>query len=217
MGIWKQCNLAESGSGERTNVCLMWDCPGHVIALFTRERLRGGYEKTSSNALSCGLKLGAFCLCVNVSLFFFLCLLLCFPPSLALDICLSVPLSFSYIHTHTHINQPPLPSSYVFVLLCLVSVREERVKGQGPLSPQGKARGSQSEQGSSQGAPRLLSAASATPIADVFSHPFRYVTCSMCSHTQTHKNKIVYAGLCCIALRCVTLCVTVYAPSQWQW
>lgn len=45
MGIWKQCNLAESGSGERTNVCLMWDCPGHVIALFTRERLRGGYEK----------------------------------------------------------------------------------------------------------------------------------------------------------------------------
>lgn len=44
-GIWKQCNLAEPGSGERTNVCLMWDCPGHVIALFTRERLRGGYEK----------------------------------------------------------------------------------------------------------------------------------------------------------------------------
>ena len=37
MGIWKQCNLAESGSGERTNVCLMWDCPGHVIALFYEE------------------------------------------------------------------------------------------------------------------------------------------------------------------------------------
>ena len=31
-GIWKQCNLAESGSVERTNVCLMWDCPVHVIA-----------------------------------------------------------------------------------------------------------------------------------------------------------------------------------------
>lgn len=42
MSIWKQCNLAVSGSGERTNVCLMWARPGHVIALFTRERLRGG-------------------------------------------------------------------------------------------------------------------------------------------------------------------------------
>lgn len=71
MGIWKQCNLAESGSGERTNVCLMWDCPGHVIALFTRERLRGGYEeKKKKSALSCGLKLGAYCLCVNISVFF---------------------------------------------------------------------------------------------------------------------------------------------------
>lgn len=38
MSIWKQCNLAESGSGEGTNVCLMWDCPGHVIAVFTRRR-----------------------------------------------------------------------------------------------------------------------------------------------------------------------------------
>lgn len=215
MGIWKQCNLAESGSGERTNVCLMWDCPGHVIALFTRERLRGGYEKTSSNALSCGLKLGAFCLCVNVSLFFFPSVSSSVSLPLSLLISAFQSLSLSLIYTHT--PNPPLPSSYVFVLLCLVSVREERVKGQGPLSPQGKARGSQSEQGSSQGAPRLLSAASATPIADVFSHPFRYVTCGMCSYTQTHKNKIVYAGLCCIALRCVTLCVTVYAPSQWQW
>lgn len=115
MGIWKQCNLAlESGSGERTNVCLMWDCPGHVIALFTRERLRGGYEKMSSNALSCGLKMAAFCVCVDVSL--------CLPPSLPHDVCLLVSVSLSYIHTH-------LPCLYVFVLLCLVSVREERVKG----------------------------------------------------------------------------------------
>lgn len=38
MSIWKQCNLAEAGSGEGTNVCLMWDCPGHVIAVFTRRR-----------------------------------------------------------------------------------------------------------------------------------------------------------------------------------
>lgn len=43
-GIWKQCNLAEPGCGERTNVCLMWDRPGRIIALFTRERPRGGYE-----------------------------------------------------------------------------------------------------------------------------------------------------------------------------
>lgn len=63
MSIWKQCNLARSGSGESTNVCLMWDHPGHVIALFTRERLRGGYLKKLKKlyALSCGLKLGAFC------------------------------------------------------------------------------------------------------------------------------------------------------------
>lgn len=45
MSIWKQCNLAVSGSGERTNVCLMWARPGHVIALFTRENQRGGYKK----------------------------------------------------------------------------------------------------------------------------------------------------------------------------
>lgn len=45
MSIWKQCNLVESGSGEGTNVCLMWDCPGHVIALLTRERLGEGYKK----------------------------------------------------------------------------------------------------------------------------------------------------------------------------
>lgn len=61
MSIWKQCNLAVSGSGERTNVCLMWARPGHVIALFTRENQRGGYKKTSSNAQACGLTLGAFC------------------------------------------------------------------------------------------------------------------------------------------------------------
>lgn len=58
MGIWKQCNLAESGSGERTNVCLMWDCPGHVIALFTRERLRGGYEKKKKKCSKLWVKAG---------------------------------------------------------------------------------------------------------------------------------------------------------------
>lgn len=123
-GIWKQCNLAESGSGERTNVCLMWDCPGHVIALFTRERLRGGYEKLSSNALSCGLKLGPFSLCANVSLFLALCLPLGLPASP------SFPLSFFSIYIYIYMNHPPpFQSPNVFVLLCLVSVREERVKG----------------------------------------------------------------------------------------
>ena len=48
MGIWKQCNLAESGSGERTNVCLMWDCPGHVIGLFYE-----GEEDMKKNVVKC--------------------------------------------------------------------------------------------------------------------------------------------------------------------
>lgn len=57
MSIWKQCNLAVSGSGERTNVCLMWARPGHVIALFTRENQGGGCKKKkkpSSNTQGCG-------------------------------------------------------------------------------------------------------------------------------------------------------------------
>lgn len=170
MGIWKQCHLAESRSGERTNVCLMWDCPGHVIAVFYEG---GGYEKTTSNALSCGLKLGSFCLCVNVSLCF-LFLPLHFPPSLCL------PLGLSLICTH--IEHPPTLFLYVFVLLCLVSVREERVKGTGPLSPQGTARGSQSKQGSSLGAPPLLSAASAPLIA-------LWDKCSDMQYVLVHTHK----------------------------
>lgn len=37
--IWKQCNVAQSGSGEGTNVCLMWDCPGRCnCCLYKEER-----------------------------------------------------------------------------------------------------------------------------------------------------------------------------------
>lgn len=46
-GIWKQCNLAYVGSAERANVCLMWDCPGRVIGLFTRERQSGRCGKNN--------------------------------------------------------------------------------------------------------------------------------------------------------------------------
>lgn len=50
--IWKQCNLAESGSAERANVCLMWDCPGHVIALFM-SRVREDMKKKQKTVKRC--------------------------------------------------------------------------------------------------------------------------------------------------------------------
>lgn len=144
-------------------------------------------KKKKKSALSCGLKLGAYCLCVNISVFF------------------SVPLDVSF--TQNTLHHPP-QSLYVFVLLCLVSVREERVKGQGLWSPQGTARGSQSKAGKlSRGAPVVVSA---PLIADVFfSYPLRYVrrhACSMCSctHKQTLKKRRKCV-LCCSGLRCVSL------------
>lgn len=94
----------------------------------------------SSNAQSCGLKLGAFFSCVCVSLVFLF-------SSIFLFWCLSLGPCLSRMCAHT---TPPSPSSFVFVLLCLVSIRSERVKGWGPLIPLGTTRGSEYQRGSSQ-------------------------------------------------------------------
>lgn len=115
-GIWKRCNLAASGSGERTNVCLMWDCPGHVIGLFTRERLRGGYEK-KKNVVKCSkLCVGAECVLLMSPLF----------PLLFFHLIASLSTScLSLLRTDTEQHE----SLNVCALLCLVSVRKARVTG----------------------------------------------------------------------------------------
>lgn len=117
-GIWKQCNLAESGSAERTNVCLMWASPGHVIALFTRgETERRIWKNIGKRSKLWVIKMGAFCLGLI--------------SSLPLNVCALV--FVSYIHTLWKHTRP----WNVFVLLYLDSVSKERVKGYGLLSPSG--------------------------------------------------------------------------------
>lgn len=77
-----------------------------------------------------------------------MCLLLsrfCFCPFSSFDVYLSVLVSLIRAHTESH-----PPSSFVFVLLCLVSIRSQRVKGWGPLIPLGTTGGSEYTQGSSQ-------------------------------------------------------------------
>lgn len=132
MSIWKQCNLAVSGSGERPNVCLMWARPGHVIALFTRKNQRGGHKKNVIEHL--GLRFDAGCIlpmCLLLSRF-------CFCPFCSFDVYLSVLVSLVGAHTESHPTLPP--SSFVLVLLCLVSIRSQRVKGWGPPIPPGDNR-----------------------------------------------------------------------------
>lgn len=92
MSIWKQCNLAVSGSGERTNVCLMWARPGHVIAVFTREKQRGGYKKNVIKHSGLWFNAGCFLpMCLQLSFF----VVVHFP----LLMSISRSLSLSYVHT----------------------------------------------------------------------------------------------------------------------
>lgn len=47
--IWKQCDVAQSGSSEGTNVCLMWDCPGQCNCCLYKEERDG--EKGIKNVI----------------------------------------------------------------------------------------------------------------------------------------------------------------------
>lgn len=111
------------------------NCPLHKGET---ERWMNKKKNPSSNTPRCGVKLGAFCLCVCVSLFFLFLSISLF------DVYLWVPVSLVCAHTI------PPPSSFVFVLLCLVSIRSQRVKGWGPLIPLGTTGGSEDKQGSAQ-------------------------------------------------------------------
>lgn len=177
MSIWKQCNLAVSGSGERTNVCLMWARPGHVIALFTRERLRGGWKKNNEKPVikysELWFKAGCVLLVrLHLPLFFCFCQ---FPP---FDVYLWVPVSLSYVHTQSH----PLPHLCLCCCVWLVSGAKERRAG-APWSPWGQPEAPRISREALNGASRLRSA----PLIADFSLPFEIcvLTCSMCSYAQT--------------------------------
>lgn len=74
------------------------------------------------------------------------------------------------------------------------------------MSLQGTPRGSQSKQGSSQGAPMVALCSFCTADCDFFFLPFKIcaVTCSMCSYTQTNIKRKKYV-LCCAVLCCMSL------------
>lgn len=148
----------------------------------------------------------------HLPLFFWFCQ---FP---SFDVYLWVPASLLRAHTI------PPPSSFVFVLLCLVSIRSQRVKGWGPRSPWGQPEAPRISREALDGASRLRSA----PLIADFPSPFEIcvLTCSMCSYAQTTTFVLCLACHCIVCRRlgflplvvmiilCFLVCLLLYISGK---
>lgn len=155
--IWKQCDVAQSGSDEGTNVCLMWDCPGRCNCCLYKEERDGeeGIKKVIKRARQLVEAVQRspflfffFFFCVNVS-----AATLPIWPSPPFDVCsVAWPMK-----TKTHQHQPPPFLGPVCLCCCVwLASAGRRVKGRGPPGPTRKTRGSQTEAGMlSRGALRI--------------------------------------------------------------
>lgn len=139
MSIWKQCDVAQSGSGEEPNVCLMWDCPGRCNCCLYKER---DGEEDIKNVIKRTRQL-VEAVWRSPCRFFFP--LMSQPPSFRsgrLPFLMSAPSPGPWRQIKTQIPTTPLPWSCLFALLCLVSVSGEKSEGSGPpgplQSPQGR-------------------------------------------------------------------------------
>lgn len=159
--IWKQCDVAQSGSSKGTNVCLMWDCPGQCnCCLYKEERRREGHKKCHQTCSAAGRSCSTLALSFSFFPFF---ALMSQPPlfrscRLLLLMSASSPGPWKKTHTHTNTHHHPFSCSCVFALLCLVSVSGEKRKGSGPArtpqTPQGKPESPRPKQGCSPEGPR---------------------------------------------------------------